>query len=440
MSRVPGRSFYAAPGPTNVPDSVLQAVAQATTDFMSTSFVPTYEACVAGLRQVLGTETDLHFYAASGHGAWEATLANLFSPNDRILMLETGVFSNFWSSIATGFALEVQTLQADWRQGIDLAALSQALHDDPSHRVQAVCVVHNDTASGVTLPAAEVRACLDEANHPALYLLDVISSAGCLPLELDAWRVDAAIGSTQKGLMMLPGLAFTAVSPRAMHRHRTASLPRAYFDWSRMLSRPHYHSAGTVSSAMFNGLRQSLSLIQSEGLDNVLSRHRRLARAVRAAIAAWGEAGAGQGIQTAAFPLPPAGRAGEGVTTSPHAPHLRPTDSSEAMQLYCRNPGRASDSVSAILLPQGLTATPIRATAADRFNVTLGGDLGLHDDRLFRIGHMGDLNEAMILGVLGAVELSLTANAVPHGNGLSAALRALSGVNANMACSAQPIL
>jgi alanine-glyoxylate transaminase/serine-glyoxylate transaminase/serine-pyruvate transaminase len=388
MSRVPGRSFYAAPGPTNVPDSVLQAVAQPTVDFMSAGFLPTYEACVAGIRSVLATIMDLHFYAASGHGAWEATFANLFSPGDRLLMLETGVFSNFWSSIAAGFGLDVQTVPADWRCGVNLEHVAQALHEDRAHHIKAVCVVHNDTASGVTLPAGEIRAALDAANHPALFLLDVISSAGSLRLNLDAWRVDAAIGSTQKGLMMLPGLAFTAVSPRAMQHHRKATLPRAYFDWSRMLSRPHYHSAGTVSAAMFNGLKQSLSLIEAEGLDNVLARHERLAGAVRAAITGWG--GAGQGPE-----------------------------------LYCRDPARASHSVSAILMPPGVTVTPIRATAADRYKVTLGGDLGMHEDRLFRIGHMGDLNEPMILGVLGAVELSLTANQIPHAPGLQAALHAL---------------
>jgi alanine-glyoxylate transaminase/serine-glyoxylate transaminase/serine-pyruvate transaminase len=389
MSRIPGRSLYAAPGPTNVPDSVLQAVAQASIDFMSPAFARTYETCVAGIRRVLGTSHGLHFYASSGHGAWEATFANLFSPGDRVLMLESGVFSGFWTSIGHGFRLDIQTVTADWRRGAALADLAQVLRDDTDRRIKAVCVVHNDTASGVTLPAAEIRACLDAADHPALYLLDVISSAGSLPLELDAWRVDAAVGSSQKGLMMLPGLAFTAVSPRAMAAHHAARLPRAYFDWSRMLDRPHLHSAGTVSAAMFNGLKQSLALIEAEGWANVLARHRRLAAAVRAAIHAWSAGG--------------------------------------ALQLYCRDPARASNSVSAILLPPGHTATPIRVTCAERFHVTLGGDLGLFDDRLFRIGHMGDLNEAMLLGILGAVELSLAANQVPHESGLNAALAALEG-------------
>jgi alanine-glyoxylate transaminase/serine-glyoxylate transaminase/serine-pyruvate transaminase len=388
MSRIPGRSFYAAPGPTNVPDSVLQAVAQASVDFMSPGFANTYESCVAGIQHILGTTNPLHFYASSGHGAWEATFANLFSPGDRVLMLESGVFSGFWSSIGRGFKLDIQTVPADWRRGVDLADLAQALDDDTDRRIRAVCVVHNDTASGVTLPAGEIRACLDAADHPALFLLDTISSAGSLRLDLDAWRVDAAVGSSQKGLMMLPGLGFTAVSPRAMAQHRRATLPRAYFDWSRMLDRPHLHSAGTVSAAMFNGLRQSLTLIEAEGWDNVLRRHRRLAAAVRAAIHAWGADGQG-------------------------------------LELYCRDPARASNSVSAILLPPGRAATPIRATSAERYHVTLGGDLGLFDDRLFRIGHMGDLNEAMVLGILGAAELSLTANAIPHASGLNAALAAL---------------
>jgi alanine-glyoxylate transaminase/serine-glyoxylate transaminase/serine-pyruvate transaminase len=388
MSRVPGRSLYAAPGPTNIPDAVLAAVAQATTDFMAPRFQQTYESCVASLQRVLGTTADLHFYASSGHGAWEATMANLFSPGDLLLMPQTGVFSGFWSGIARSLGLRVQMVEADPRLGIDLDDLSAALEADRGHAIRAVCVVHNDTASGVTLPAGAIRERMDAAGHPALYVLDVISSAGSLPLALDDWRVDAAIGSSQKGLMMLPGLGFAAVSAKAMAAHRVATLPRAYFDWSRMADRPHRHSAGTISAALFNGLRVALELIEAEGLDCVLARHARLGRAVRAAIAGWHDGGVG-----------PA--------------------------LYCRDLDRASHSVSAILLPPGCTATAMRRVATERFNVTFGGDLGLLEDRLFRIGHMGDLNEAMLLGMLGAAELSLAEAGIPHGKGVAAALAML---------------
>jgi alanine-glyoxylate transaminase/serine-glyoxylate transaminase/serine-pyruvate transaminase len=391
--RIPGRPLYAAPGPTNIPHAVLEAVSRATTDFMAPNFQRLYDDCVDGLREILGAPTaSLFFYAASGHGAWEATLANLLSPGERILMPHTGVFSGFWSSIAQSLGLDVQTLPADPRHGITMDALTEALREDTSHEIRAVCVVHNDTASGVTLPAAEIRAAIDAAGHPALYVLDVISSAASLPLHLDAWRVDAAIGSSQKGLMMLPGIAFTAVSKAGLAAHHKARLPRAYFDWTRMTTRPHAHSAGTVPSALFAGLHQSLALIQAETLPAVLARHIRLATAVRAAITAW--RGAGQGAN-------------------------------EGPELYCQSPTRASNSVSAILLPQGHTATRLRAIAATRYNLTLGGDLNHFADGLFRIGHMGDLNETMLLGILGATELALTQAAIPHRPGLAAALTAL---------------
>jgi alanine-glyoxylate transaminase/serine-glyoxylate transaminase/serine-pyruvate transaminase len=386
--RRPGRPLYAAPGPTNIPDSVLEAVARATTDFAAPAFREVYDAVEAGLRQVLGTGNALFFYAASGHATWEATFVNLFSAGDTVLMLESGIFSGFWTGIGRAFGLDIRTIPADWRRGADLDRLSEALRADRDHRIAAVCAVHNDTASGVTLPGAEIRERLDDAGHPALYVLDTISSAGSLPLALDEWGVDAAVGSSQKGLMALPGIGFTAVSDRALARHRGAGLPRAYVDWSRMLGRGMRHSLGTVPANLFLGLREGLRLIEREGLDAVLTRHAILAKSVRAAIAAWH--GAGQG---------PA--------------------------LYCLNPARVSDSVSTILLPPGHAAAAFRAYASERLTVTFGGDLGLLDDRIFRIGHMGDLNEAMVLGMLGAAELSMQATGIPHQPGLAAALRVL---------------
>ncbi len=384
----PGWPLYAAPGPTNVPDAVMHEIARPVEDFAAPEFQATTDACVRGLRDVLGGGAHLFFYAASGHGAWEASLVNLFSPGDRILMPESGIFSGFWAGMARGLGLVVETLPASWRHGISLDALAAALARDTTHRIRAVAVVHNDTASGVTLPAAEIGAVLRAANHPALYLLDVVSSAGSLPLAIDAWGVDAAIGASQKGLMTLPGVGFTVVSERALASHRAARLPRAYFDWTRMQARPFAHSLGTVPANLFRGLAAGLDLIAQEGLQATLTRHARLARATRAAIAAWG-------------------RAGQGVA------------------LYCLAPERASDSVSTILLPPGQTAAALRDYARNRLNVTFGGDLGLMSDRIFRIGHMGAINEAMLLGMLGAAELAMREAGIAHGPGLDAALAEL---------------
>ncbi len=366
----------------------MQAIARPVEDFAAAEFQSVYERCVHGLRAVVGSENEIFFYAAAGHATWEATFANLFSPGDTILMLESGIFSGFWTGIGRALGLTIVTLPADWRRGVDVERLDEALRQDTTHRISAVAVVHNDTASGVTLPAAEVRARLDAAGHPALLLLDIVSSAGSLPLALDAWGVDAAMGSSQKGLMTLPGIGFTIAGPRALARHQQARLPRAYFDWSRMLNRPLRHSLGTVPANLFRGLAAGLDLIAAEGLPAVLARHQRLAHATRAAIAAWG--GAGQG------PM-----------------------------LYCQHPARQSDSVSTILLPPGHTATPLRDVARARLNVCFGGDLGLMRDRIFRIGHMGDLNEAMLLGMLGAAELAMHQAGIPHAPGLAAAVQAL---------------
>ena len=386
--RPPGRPLYAAPGPTNIPDEVMQAIALPVEDFAAPDFLALYHQCVEGVRQVVGSRNEVFFYAAAGHATWEATFVNLFSPGDTILMLETGIFSGFWTGIGRAFGLNIKTLPADWRRGVDLDRLSEALAQDNAHRISAVAVVHNDTASGVTLSAAEVRARLDAVGHPALFLLDIVSSAGSLPLALDAWGVDAAMGSSQKGLMALPGIGFTVAGPRALARHAQARLPRAYFDWSRMLNRPLRHSLGTVPANLFRGLAAGLELLAAEGMHAVLARHRRLAGATRAAIEAWG--GAGQG------PV-----------------------------LYCQDPSRRSDSVSTILLPPGSAAGDLRAVARDRLNVNFGGDLGLMQDRIFRIGHMGEINEAMLLGMLGAAELAMHQVGIAHVSGINAALHAL---------------
>jgi alanine-glyoxylate transaminase/serine-glyoxylate transaminase/serine-pyruvate transaminase len=385
MSRKPGRHFFANPGPTNIPDSVLRAMSHATVDFNDTEFSAMYDSCIAGLKRVVRTQQELFLYTASGHGSWEATLTNLFSPGDTLLMLESGYFSETWAVMAKRYGLEVQTLSADWRRGVDVAALTEALRADPSGHIKAVCVVHNETATGVTLPLDQVRAAIDAAGHGALLLADTISSLGSMEFRMDDWGVDAVVGGSQKGLMLPTGLSFTAVSAKAMAAHQHAQLARHYFDWTQMLSRRQRSFMGTVPVNMFFGLKESLRLLEEEGLENVYARHARLGEAVRRAVRCWA--------------------------------------ANDGPRLFCTDPSRVSHSVTAILMPEGHDADKVRKTALERFNVSLGGGLGSLSGKVFRIGHLGDLNEPMVLGTLACVEMSLKLNQVPHGaGGVSAAM------------------
>jgi alanine-glyoxylate transaminase/serine-glyoxylate transaminase/serine-pyruvate transaminase len=379
MSRKPGRHFFANPGPTNIPDSVLRAISHAAVDFNDPEFMVMYDECIAGMKRVLRTQHELFMYTASGHGSWEATLTNLFSPGDTLLMIETGYFSENWAIMARNYGLEVQMLAADWRRGADIAALSDALRADSAGHIKAVCAVHNETATGLTLPLDEVRAAIDAAGHPALLLTDTISSLGSMEFRMDDWGIDAVVGGSQKGLMLPTGFSFTAVSPKAMQAHQSARLSRHYFDWTQMLGRRQRSFMGTVPVSLFYGLRESLRILEDEGLDQVFARHARLAEAVRRAARAW------------------AGNDGP--------------------RLFCTSPARVSNSVTAILMPEGHDAEAVRKTATERFNVSLGGGLGRLGGKVFRIGHLGDLNEPMILGTLSCVEMSLAINRVPHGSG-----------------------
>ncbi len=379
MTRKTGRQLFANPGPTNIPDSVLRAMDRATIDFMDPEFVEVFDAGVAGLKRVLRTSGEVFLYTASGHGAWEATLVNLFSPGDTVLVLETGWFSEGWTEMAHKFGLQVQTVAADWRRGVDLQAVAAALRADAGHAIKAVLAVHNETATGMSMPLPELRGVIDAAAHPALLLVDTISSLGSLEFRMDEWGIDGVVGGSQKGLMLPTGFSFTAVSAKAMQAHASARLARHYFDWTVMLGRSFRSFVGTVPVSLFYGLRESLRLIELEGLDQVVARHHRLAEAARRAVRVW--------------------------------------SGNNGPQLYCLNPARLSDSVTAVMMPEGFNADAVRRTALDRFNVSTGGGLGRLGGQVFRIGHMGDLNEPMVLGTLGAVEMSLRINGVPHGKG-----------------------
>ena len=386
-----GRQFFANPGPTNIPDSVLKAVQQASVEYNDRAFLEIYDAAADGLKRVIGTRHNLFMYNASGHGAWEAALQNLLSQGDRILMVESGVFSDSWAEMAGKLGYVVDSVAADWRRGVEMTALAEHLRADSQHAIRAVCVVHNETSTGVVLPLQQVRAALDAAGHPALLMVDTISSLACMAFSMDDGGIDVTVGGSQKGLMLPTGMSFTAVSDKAIEAHKSARSPRGYFDWTAMLARRHKSFIGTVPIAMFYGLRESLRLIEAEGLANVVARHHRLAEAVRRAIAVWSGNGGG------------------------------PT-------IYCQDPARASDSVTTILMPQGHNAEAVRAAAIDRYSTMTGAGLARLSGKVFRIGHMGDLNEPMILGSLAAVEMSLAAAGVPHGKGgVQAAMDWLAG-------------
>ena len=375
-----GRQFFANPGPTNIPDSVLRAIDRPTIDFHDPEFVAVYEEVVAGLKRVIGTTHHLFMYTGSGHAAWEATLTNLLSAGETILVVESGYFSEEWSKMAAAHQVEVRTVSADWRNGVDTAKVKAALLEDRDHVIKAVCVVHNETATGLFIPLPEIRRAMTEAGHPALLLVDTISSLGSLEFRMDAWGIDGLVGGSQKGLMCPTGMSFTAVSDKGMEAHRKAKLARFYFDWSLMLTRkPHMSFVGTVPVNTFYGLRESLRLIEEEGLGALISRHSYLAEGVRRAVRAW--------------------------------------SGNNGPQLFCLNPARYSDSVTAVWMPDGSDAEAVRRTARQRYNVSLGGGLGKLGGRVFRIGHMGDLNEPMVLGALTAVEMSLRSSGVPHGRG-----------------------
>ncbi|WP_422001405.1 pyridoxal-phosphate-dependent aminotransferase family protein [Reyranella sp.] len=375
-----GRQFFNNPGPTNIPDRVLRAMDRPVIDFLSEEFVAIQHACHAGVKRVMKTDQTLYMYTATGHGAWEAAICNLFSPGEKILMIESGYFSESWSQMGKNLGLEVETLAADWRKGLDVGKLAERLAQDKGHEIKAVLAVHNETATGMFLPMPEIRRALDETRHPALLLSDTISSLVSLEYKMDAWGIDITVGGSQKGLMLPTGMSMTGVSAKALDVARKSKMPRHYFNWNLMNGRQPQGFVGTAPVHMFFGLQESLKMIEEEGLDAVIDRHSRLAEATRAAVRAWGADGKGP-------------------------------------QLYCQSPDRLSNSVTTVMMPEGVSSDPMRKIAIDRFNLSLGGGLGPLAGKVFRIGHLGDLNEPMLLGCLATTELAMKAAGVPFASG-----------------------
>jgi alanine-glyoxylate transaminase/serine-glyoxylate transaminase/serine-pyruvate transaminase len=380
-----GRHFLQIPGPTNVPDRVLRAMDRPTIDHRGPEFAALGQEVLTGCRAIFQTEGAVLIFPSSGTGAWEAALVNTLDPGDRVLMAETGHFATLWHGLAHRLGLDPIFLPGDWRHGVDPGEIERHLAEDERHDIRAVAVVHNETSTGVTSRIAEIRRAIDRARHPALLMVDTISSLASIDYRHDAWGVDVTIAGSQKGLMLPPGLGFNAVSDRALSRCRSARMPRSYWDWQEML-RPN--AAGffpyTPATNLLYGLRESLAMLREEGLPNVFARHARHAEATRAAVRGWG------------------------------------------LELLPLLPAEYSNSLTAVLLPEGHDEARFRSITLDGWDLSLGAGLGKLQGRVFRIGHLGDFNDLMLLGTLCGVELGLRAAGIPHADqGVSAALERL---------------
>jgi len=375
-----GSHFFINPGPTNIPDRILRAMDRGAIDFNGAQFRAIAEECFAGLKRVFKTDETILAYAASGHGAWEAALVNLFSPGDKLLVVESGFFSLNWGMRGEAFGLEIETLPNDWRTAADPAKLESRLREDREHTIKAVLVVHNETSTGVFNDIAALRRAIDAAKHPALFLVDTISSLASMDFRMDEWGVDVVVAGSQKGLMLPTGMAFTGISARAIAATAEAKLPRVYWDWRRLLGGSSQSVwNGTAPVHFFYGLQEALRMLEEEGLDAVFARHHRLAEATRRAVRAWRQ--------------------------------------NDGPEIFAVDPRAQSDSITAVWLPEGYDADKTRQVCLDKFNVSLGGGLDRLRGRVLRIGHLGDLNEPMILGAIAAVEMALELTGVPHGRG-----------------------
>lgn len=379
LPRIPGRRLLHSPGPTPVPDEVLAAMQRQPMDLADPRLDQTIAECEHGLRRLLqSAAADIFFYAANGHGVWEAVVENLVPPGGCVLIPGTGHFSETWALQTE--ALGRRVVRTPWQPGlpIDAQAVEQALRDDRAHEIVAVFAVHTDTASGVTSDLAPLRAALDAAGHPALFVADVVASLAAAPFAMDALGVDVAVGASQKGLMLPPGLGFVAVDAAALAVAQRNPAPRFYWDWQRRRDALSYRKfCGTPPINLMFGLEAALGLIWREGLEQVFARHRRLARTVHAAVAGWREGG--------------------------------------ALDFYAQVPASRSVSVTTIAVAEGIDPEALRSLARERFQVAIAGGLGPLAGRAFRIGHLGDQNPAMILGALGGIEAAMTVLRIPHG-------------------------
>ena len=372
-----GRHFLQIPGPTNVPERVLRAIDNATVDHRGPEFQEMSTEVLAGLKRVFRTKNPVVIFPASGTGAWEAALVNTLSPGDRVLMFETGHFATLWLNMAKRLGLDPVFVPGDWRRGVDSAQVEARLAEDKGKHIKAVMAVHNETSTGVTSRIGEVRKAIDRARHPALLMVDTISSLASMDYRHDEWGVDVTVAGSQKGLMLPPGLSFNAVSDKALAASKSAKLPRSYWNWDEMIAAnkdgwfPY-----TPATNLLYGLQVALRmLLEEEGLDNVFKRHDRHAEATRRAVRAWG------------------------------------------LEILCANPAEYSSSLTAVLMPEGHSEIAFREIVLEHFNLSLGSGLTKLRDKVFRIGHLGDFNDLMLAGTLAGIEMGLALAGVPHQKG-----------------------
>lgn len=380
-----GLHFLQIPGPSAVPGRILRAISAQTIDHRGPDFGKVGLRALDGLKTIFKTKENVVIYPASGTGAWEAALVNVLSPGDRVLMFETGHFATLWKKIAEKLKLKAEFIEGDWRGGADPDAIEAYLAEDKGHEIKAVCVVHNETSTGSVSPIAAIRKAIDTANHPALLMVDTISGLASIEYCHDEWGVDVTISGSQKGLMLPPGLSFNAISQKAMAANKTATLQRSYWDWAEMVgpNKTGYFPY-TPSTNLLYGLNEAIDMLHEEGLANVFSRHARHGKAARAAVRAWG------------------------------------------LEVLCAKQGQESNVLTAVVMPEGHSADQFRATTLDHYNISLGNGLSKVADKVFRIGHLGDFNDLMLIATLAGVEMGLNMAEVPHNDGgVSAAMKAL---------------
>ena len=371
-----GRHFLQIPGPTNVPDRVLRAMDHPTIDHRGPAFTELGKRCLDGMKTIFKTDTHVVIYPASGTGAWEAALVNLLCEGDTVLMVETGHFASLWQKMATNLGIKTEFLETDWRRGVDPQAVEDRLRDDSAGEIRAVCVVHNETSTGSRSRIGEVRKAMDAAGHTALLMVDTISSLASIDYRHDEWGVDVTVSGSQKGLMLPPGLSFNALSERAIAESRNGGMNRSYWDWHDQIAA---NASGafpfTPATNLLYGLAEAIDILHEEGLDNVFARHDRHAEATRRAVQAWG------------------------------------------LEVLCQEPQDYSSSLTAVLLPEGHDADALRATILRHFDMSLGNGLSRLAGKVFRIGHLGDFNDLMLMGTLSGVEMGLKLADIPHQSG-----------------------
>jgi len=376
MGRQAGKHFLQIPGPSNVPDRVLRAIDNATIDHRGGSFAEMAKECLNGLKPIFQTSGPVIIYPSSATGAWEAALVNTLNAGDRVLAFETGHFATLWARVACNLGLRVDLRPGDWRHGVSAAELAMILEEDREHEIRAVMVVHCETSSGVVSDIAAVRDAMDDARHPALLLVDAVSSLGAIDYRHDEWGVDVTVSGSQKGLMLPPGLSFNALGQRALEASRHSTLPKSYWRWTEMLeNNERGFFPYTPATNLLYGLREALCMMQEEGLPQVFARHARLAEAARCAVRAW------------------------------------------ELEMAPLEPAEYSNVLTAVLMPPGFDERALRALVLERFNLSLGSGLGKLTGRAFRIGHLGDLNELMLTGTLCGIEMGLALSNIPHKEG-----------------------